>query len=227
MWLSVAASIAHATGRSFSVATARDLPCGMSAAAVIEGGGQRYFVKHHTRSRLPMFEAEAAGLRELAATQTMRVPAVICTGVADERAYLVLEYLGLIRADDKGDARLGEALAALHRRPQQFFGWWRDNTIGTTPQTNSRSLDWATFFRDCRLRPQLALAAANGYKQLAAPGQRLLEYIEPLLAGHRPAPALLHGDLWSGNRAVMTDGAPVVFDPACYYGDPETDLAMT
>ena len=40
-------------------------------------------------------------------------------------------------------------------------------------------------------------------------------------------PSLLHGDLWSGNYAFDAASRPVVYDPACYYGDRETDLAMT
>jgi len=58
-------------------------------------------------------------------------------------------------------------------------------------------------------------------------GEHLLPRVERLLAGHRPAPSLLHGDLWSGNAACTRDRAPVVFDPAAYFGDRETDLAMT
>jgi fructosamine-3-kinase len=37
----------------------------------------------------------------------------------------------------------------------------------------------------------------------------------------------LHGDLWSGNYSFDASGQPVVFDPAIYYGDRETDIAMT
>ena len=37
----------------------------------------------------------------------------------------------------------------------------------------------------------------------------------------------LHGDLWGGNHAADTLGRPVIFDPAVYFGDRETDLAMT
>ena len=44
---------------------------------------------------------------------------------------------------------------------------------------------------------------------------------------YTPQPALLHGDLWSGNHAFLADGTPTLFDPAAYYGDRECDLAMT
>ena len=48
-----------------------------------------------------------------------------------------------------------------------------------------------------------------------------------LLAGHQPRASLLHGDLWGGNWLASAAGEPVLFDPAVYYGDRETDLAMT
>ena len=46
-------------------------------------------------------------------------------------------------------------------------------------------------------------------------------------ATYRPAPSLLHGDLWGGNWAALAGGEPVVFDPAVHHGDREADLAMT
>jgi fructosamine-3-kinase len=33
--------------------------------------------------------------------------------------------------------------------------------------------------------------------------------------------------LWAGNAAADDTGSPVIFDPACYFGDRETDVAMT
>ena len=37
----------------------------------------------------------------------------------------------------------------------------------------------------------------------------------------------MHGDLWSGNASFTAEGKPIIFDPACYYGDREVDLAMS
>ena len=31
-------------------------------------------------------------------------------------------------------------------------------------------------------------------------------------------PALLHGDLWSGNMTTVSDGGWAILDPAVYYG---------
>ncbi len=84
------------------------------------------------------------------------------------------------------------------------------------------------FWRDRRLAFQLDRAAENGHGgRLQERGRRLLERVPAFFAGYVPVPSLLHGDLWTGNRAMLADGTPVVFDPAVYYGDREADLAMT
>jgi fructosamine-3-kinase len=186
----------------------------------------RFFVKVAARRHAAMLSAEAEALRAIAATQAIRVPAVIASGETTDAAFLVLEWLDIV--DGGRGAGLGHALAALHATTDPRFGWHRDNTIGPTPQSNAWSEDWATFFRDRRLAPQLALAAQNGFGgSLQRHGQRLLVTVPALLAGHRPKPSLLHGDLWSGNAGRLEDGTPVVFDPASYFGDREADLAMT
>jgi protein-ribulosamine 3-kinase len=185
------------------------------------------FVKVAPADSLPVFEAESAGLAELAAAKALRVPAVRACGSAARHAFLALEWIEAARADAASERRLGEGLAALHAVTAARFGWTRDNTIGRTAQANAWSTDWTTFFRERRLRPQLELAAANGFKSLSAPGDRLLAALPALLAGHAPSASLLHGDLWGGNWFTARDGTPVVFDPAVYYGDREADLAMT
>jgi len=192
----------------------------------LESGGERYFVKAQAPSRLDVLEAEAEGLRELSRAGTLRVPAPVLCAAAGECAFLVLEWLDF--GAGGRDAALGAGLAQLHRISADRYGWRRDNTIGATPQDNAWSDDWATFFRDRRIAPQLALAARNSRgKWLQQNGDRLLAAIPLLLAGHAPAASLLHGDLWFGNAARLASGAPVIYDPAVYFGDREADLAMT
>src|SRR3569833_2111376 len=174
------------------------------------------------------FAVEADGLAAILASRAIRVPRPVCWGSVGDDAYLVLEHLsfGGTRAD--GMQRLGAGLAAMHRCTGARYGWHRDNTIGTTPQCNETSDDWVTFWRARRLRFQLQCAAARGCgAALWQKGERLLEMVDALLHGHVPAPSLLHGELWSGNYAILDSGVPVIFDPAVYYGDRETDLAMT
>ncbi len=126
------------------------------------------------------------------------------------------------------DARLGEALAHQHRVTSETFGWVRDNTIGSTPQQNARTDDWVRFFREHRLRYQLVLAQTQGHVgRLQQRGAELLDRMDAFFVSYRPAPSLLHGDLWGGNWGVDPEGTPVIFDPAVYYGDREADIAMT
>jgi protein-ribulosamine 3-kinase len=115
----------------------------------------------------------------------------------------------------------------MHRATSGRFGWHRDNTIGATPQLNAWESDWIVFWQTYRLGYQLDLAARSGHGgQLQRRGGLLLERL-PALFDHAPVPSLLHGDLWGGNFSGDAEGNPVIFDPACYYGDREADLAMT
>ena len=172
------------------------------------------FRKEAAAARADAFAAEAEGLEAL--RPHIRVPRVLDRGVGGGKAFILLEHLALQRGGDY--AALGGMLAGLHRHAGPRFGWSRDNYIGLSPQQNAWCDDWREFWRTRRLAPQLALAARNGF-ELEMPSLALLE-------GHAPAPSLLHGDLWSGNAGFTAEG-PVVYDPAVYYGDRETDLAMT
>ena len=162
------------------------------------------------RKQGPSAGAEVDGLKALGAV--VRVPRILEHG-AD---FLVLEQLDLRRNGDW--AALAQMLAKLHRTTGPRFGWHCDNWIGATPQVNDWCDDWVTFFHECRIQPQLELARKNGYPMEGVPLN--------VLRGHKPQPSLLHGDLWSGNAGFIND-APVIFDPAVYYGDREADLAMT
>ena len=194
----------------------------------LQGVEGEFFVKLNSAASRTMFEAEAHGLREIAATGTLRVPHAICTGSDQSQAWIVLEYLPLISATRATMARLGEQLAALHRVTGAHYGWTRDNTIGSTPQVNTPTADWIEFWRRSRLGFQLDLAARNGHGgTLQRHGAELIERLPEFFADYRPPASLLHGDLWGGNASATIGGTPVVFDPAVYYGDREADLSMT
>ncbi|HEX5459452.1 MAG TPA: fructosamine kinase family protein [Steroidobacteraceae bacterium] len=191
-------------------------------------GEEPLFVKVADHSDGAGLEAEATGLLELAGAHAIRVPSVRARGTAGHTAFLALEWIESRPAGRSAERRLGEGLAAQHRVKAQEFGFASDNFIGRTPQPNGGLCDWAEFFRERRLRHQLALAVQNGFGELLEnPGARLLESVDALLAGHQPEASLLHGDLWAGNWLADEQDEPVVFDPAVYYGDREADLAMT
>jgi protein-ribulosamine 3-kinase len=227
-WSTVLSKLTEVTGQDFPSYRVRTITGGcINEAVVLESGGRRFFVKHGNPGCLDMFAAEAEGLEALAATKAVRVPASFCCGGGHDTAFLVLEYLELSAMRAEGESTLGRQLATLHRTTQRRFGWHRANTIGTTPQINTYSDDWVEFFRDRRLDFQLELAGHHGYRRLHANGEQLLSRLELFFEGHAPQASLLHGDLWAGNVGATTAGKPVIFDPAVYYGDRETDLAMT
>jgi protein-ribulosamine 3-kinase len=199
---------------------------GIEASSQVTGGcihecyrvlikGKPLFLKCNAAAFDDAFAAEADGLQGLRGAG-YRAPEPQSHGVAAKRAYLLMEFLDLKGGLDF--PALGRMLAAAHRKSGPRFGWSRDNYIGTTPQANGWSDNWAQFWRDRRMQPQLELARKKGFS--------LPEIPSDLLRGHRPQPSLLHGDLWSGNVS-FTPGGPVAFDPAAYYGDREADLAMT
>jgi fructosamine-3-kinase len=153
---------------------------------------------------------------------------VLTVGARAGNALLALEWIDLVEASEQAGAKLGERLALQHRVTQSQFGWHRDNTIGSTPQSNRLTADWAGFFCEQRLRPQLALAKQQGARaELVDRGQMLCEHLDDFFRGHAPQPSLLHGDLWGGNWGADANDRPVLFDPAVYFGDREADLAMT
>lgn len=186
------------------------------------------FVKVAAPGDAAGLEAEAAGLLALAGARAVRVPRVLARGTAGKSAFLALEWIESRPARRAAEHSLGEQLAAQHAVTADRFGFEGDNFIGRTPQPNAWLADWAEFFRERRLRHQLALAVQNGFGPLLEnPGARLLESVDALLADHRPRASLLHGDLWAGNWLADSAQVPVIFDPAVYFGDREADLAMT
>ena len=225
-WDAIVEALREAVGHDLQARDRHPVGGGcINAAWTLETTAGTFFVKLNDAAGAAMFAAEAAGLAALAATGTVRVPRPVCHGRAGEHAFLVLEQLELRGGDRASAARLGHELAALHATHTDAFGWTRDNTIGSTPQPNDWLSEWVTFWRERRLGFQLGLAARHGHRLRG--GERLLDRLDTLLAGHHPAPSLLHGDLWGGNWGALPDGTPVLFDPAIYHGDREADLAMT
>jgi fructosamine-3-kinase len=227
MWTQIAAHISQVTQMSFRGDHRRPIGGGsVNQAYAVVDGSRAYLVKLNQADRLSMFEAEALGLQQMAATQTIRVPLPICWGTVAGSAYLVLEWLDLGYGDHQAWEAMGKNLATLHQiTSDRGFGWQQDNTIGFIPQVNPWTESWTEFFVEHRLRYQFRLAQQrNGsFPQR----DRLLAVVPKILADHQPQPSLVHGDLWTGNAAVTRQGEPVIFDPATYFGDREVDLAMS
>jgi fructosamine-3-kinase len=219
--------ISAATGSPFRIAGSRSIGggCIHDARGLTGKDGRRFFIKQNAAAHLPAFEAEAASLRAMAATRTIRVPAPIGTWETAGRALLILEYLPIGNPVVRDWARMGAQLARMHQSTADTFGWDHDNWIGSSPQINTRDADWIAFTANCRLLPQIGWARRRGLKLGQA--DQLVNRLPDFFRDYSPLPSLLHGDLWAGNAGFLEDGTPVVFDPASYYGDREADLAMT
>jgi len=228
-WVAIAQHISQSTHKKFAIEHTYSITGGcINEAFRVEGAGQQYFVKLNQAEHHDMFTAEAAGLAELSQPAVIKIPLPVCYGSTGEYAYLVTEYCASHTDTHPSHALLGQQLAVLHQVTQQYFGWFRNNRIGTTLQKNDLTDDWVKFWCQQRLGFQLQLAAHHGYTDdLQDKGHRLLEGVHHFFSNYTPLPSLLHGDLWSGNFAVDIKGQPIIFDPAVYYGDRETDIALT
>jgi len=188
-----------------------------------------FFIKTNHAAKFHAFEAEALGLTHLkqhiAGNNPLIVPEVQALGKNDSYAWLILNHI-TFSTDNEQD--LGRGLAMLHQQKNKYFGFESDNVIGENPQWNTPSTNWLNFFQEQRLQAQFDLAKSNGiYHHFSSEAEQLLIILPILLSDHNPTPSLLHGDLWSGNKATDIQGKPIIFDPAVYYGDRECDLAMT
>lgn len=187
-----------------------------------------YFVKYNSASAFPgMFEKEAAGLKILADTQTILVPEIVGAGCADKYAFLLLHYIESGTPHRNFWNEFGTRLADLHRNSNEYFGLDHDNYIGSLIQKNSFDNDFVSFFISQRIEPQLKEARNKG--AFSSDDVRYFDSLFKSLNHIIPPekPALVHGDLWSGNFLVSADGSPCIIDPAVYYGHREADIAMT
>lgn len=227
----------------------------IKTASVVSGGDihQAYqlhtnqgnlFLKLNQAHLAPLFETEAHNLNAIQQSNSIRCPKVIGSGIFENnhtsqeglKAWLLMEHLNLTNQGD--DFQRGRDLAFMHHqvhKSPQPFGWFEDNYIGHTIQRNQWHSDWVEFYGKQRLQPQLELAQLRGaHASLFDLGQQLITALPFWFQNYQPEASLLHGDLWGGNSAFVketTAGSTiteaVIYDPACYYGDRETDLAMT
>ncbi|MHC4967087.1 MAG: fructosamine kinase family protein [Planctomycetota bacterium] len=196
-------------------------------------GGTQLVAKITDADQVGLFREEAAGLEALAATRTVLVPRPLAVTAGGSASVLLMTAITHGRAGPRAWGRFGQELAALHGADPATgsgYGFALDNHLGTTPQPNPWHDDWVRFNTDCRLGHQLTLAARRNLLSGAEARrvERVIDRLETLIP-RRPKPALLHGDLWSGN-AIAADEAGdervAVIDPACSYGDGWADIAM-
>ncbi|XTZ20502.1 MAG: fructosamine kinase family protein [cyanobacterium endosymbiont of Rhopalodia fuxianensis] len=227
MWTQIAQHISQATQEEFQIKNRRSVNGGcINQCYSLIGDNITYFVKINQASQVKMFAAEALGLKQISNTKTIRVPQVICWGIAEKTSYIVLEWIKFYQGTNQSWEEMGRKLGTMHRHQGAAqFGWKQNNTIGSISQINIWTDSWADFFAEYRVGYQLKLAKRR--EENFSDCTQVVEMVRELLADRKPQPSLVHGDLWAGNVAVTQEGEPVILDPAIYYGDHEVDLAMT
>jgi fructosamine-3-kinase len=197
--------------------------CISDGKRIVTQSGNTFFLKTNPNSPPDMFLRESEGLLALSVTDGPKVPVPYLTG-AD---FLLLEDLQPApRAQDYWP-NFGRRLAGLHNQLGSSFGFSADNFIGSTPQPNPWTEDGFLFFSQHRLLFQARLARGRGL--LSRTGEKKVETLSARLRDFVPdqQPALIHGDLWSGNALSDQLGNPALIDPAAHYGWAEAELAMT
>ncbi len=187
-----------------------------------------FFMKFNSALRYPgMFEKEAAGLHLIASTGEIRVPAVIVYGQSGDDIFLVLEYLNSAPRKAAFWSDFGSSLARMHRQSSDSFGLDHDNYMGAIPQSNRKHKKWTDFFIHERLEPMVRMARNKGFftRNSIPAFERLYKRLPEIFPGEPPA--LIHGDLWTGNQMADENGGACLIDPAVHYGHREMDIAMS
>jgi fructosamine-3-kinase len=190
--------------------------------------GKSYFVKQYPGNQgEAKAKAEVTGLTELLKSGIIYVPKVL----GFEKNVIVLEFIETGSYGKGFYENFGRSLALLHKCiSKDGFGFIQDNFIGDSLQINlPRNSKWHEFYITNRLMPQFKLMEKNGFTDSSINKifDRMLSNLVKIIDDTAVIPSILHGDLWSGNYLVSERGEAVIFDPAVYYGDRETDLAMT
>lgn len=195
-----------------------------NASIIKLSDGESLFLKWNDSAPDYMFETESKGLKILSDANTdLVIPEVVEVG----KNFLLLSLL-IPGLGNSGSAyNFGTELAKLHQHSFETFGLNHDNFIGKLPQRNHQHQNWADFFISERIEPQIKLGIQTGKfeSDLIPIVDTLHKTVQDLFPYEQPA--LLHGDLWSGNYMFTNSGVASIYDPAVYYGHREMDIAMT
>lgn len=200
----------------------------INEAYLLSTASGKYVLKANTKATAPaMFAAEQKGLQILAATETIAIPSIIGLDKVDNYAFLVLDFIPTGESSILFWENFGQQLAALHQCSHTHFGLAFDNFIGLLPQSNNLKENWIDFYIEERLMPQIRMAIEQQY--FSNRHIKEFELLYKRLPNLLPieAPALIHGDLWSGNFISGPDFTPYLIDPAPAYAHREMDLAMS
>lgn len=205
--------------KSFSVLTGGDI----NDVYLLQTETDTFVVKLNDAQEYPgMFEAEMNGLKHLAKPGVIDVPKPLATGQVGSQTYLLLEYKAAGKKKASFWQNFGNQLASLHQQTRETFGLDTNNYIGSLPQQNESIENAAQFYIEMRLKPQIKMAQDRGYD--LGISNSFYRNCKDLIPKEKPS--LIHGDLWSGNFLVNTEGDPCIIDPAVAFAPREMDLSL-
>jgi protein-ribulosamine 3-kinase len=197
-------------------------------------GHQLLFAKVKELSRHQVLQSEYHSLIILNEKYGLCYPETRLIDHDDQHSFLILSYQDLKSLSEAGRTsesgkQLAELVFAQHQITADTFGWSANNYIGLSEQINQADSNWIRFYGSKRLLPQLELAQKNGLTaNLVTQVSTLISNLSKYFIDYDPQPSLLHGDLWSGNVGIVgSTNKPMLFDPAPYFGDRESDIAFT
>jgi protein-ribulosamine 3-kinase len=188
--------------------------------------GQAFFLKRNTLQEFPgMFETEKKGL-EMLAQSGAPTPHVLAVWEEAPHQFLLQEFLEQHPSTPSQWETAGEHLAKLHRTTADSFGLDHTNYMGSLMQRNNFCGSFQEFFIVYRLGDQIRIARDSNLLEssLVRAFERLFLRFDELVPLEKPA--LIHGDLWSGNMHETKSGIYFI-DPAVAFSHRETDIAMT
>ena len=186
-----------------------------------------FFLKLNFDHERSILAKEAEGLQKLRKSTFLKIPLTYGQGRIEDYNYLLSEFIPSSRQQLDYWENLGLGLAQLHLNTSKQFGFDSDNYIASLHQKNHPVDNWTDFFVEQRLEPMLGKAYFDGIIPLDF--LKRFQTIYPKLESIFPKekPALLHGDIWSGNVICDGEGQPCLIDPAVYYGHREMDMAFS
>ena len=186
--------------------------------------GKNLFVKWNESAPEGMFEAEAKGMELLnSADSGLEIPSPLLVN----ENFLVLNWIEEGGGNSESARNFGRKLAKQHQNSSDFFGLDYDNYIGKLTQSNIKHSNWFDFFALERIEPQIRMGVESGKltRSVLKKAESFYKQLGSIFPNEKPA--LLHGDLWSGNFMFTKSGGASIYDPAVYYGHREMDLAMS
>jgi len=173
----------------------------------IEFKKKKFFIKRNKRQKklLKFEEYCLRNLQEHINNENLTIPKVILYLELLDVELLVMEWIDMQNSDQK---KLGKGLGEMHLKSNESnpkkYGYPVEGFIGITKQERGWENNWIDCFINLRIEPQLSILR-HDFLDINTKN-KIKEKIKSELISHQPMNALVHGDLWSGNKGIEQNG---------------------